>query len=224
MNDSQMRKADKRDREDAFMTENTADFPKDSPADKFTKLINTEHAKIMAFDAQKTSGTDDRRQAQEIYENRRDDLVDLLEMFVLAADIVDDDIEGTAAKFKMPRPRTDQSLIAKATSFNADSSGIETELVEAGLDADGRAHLLTIRDAFVKAAADHDAAEQMSGEATGGMSDSFRKMMDYMRRRDKSVRMKYRKNPAKIAAWEIASHLDRAPKGKGGTTPQPPTG
>ncbi len=37
-------------------------------------------------------------------------------------------------------------------------------------------------------------------------------MMDYMRSRDKRVRMKFRSNPAKLAAWEIASHLDRAPK------------
>ncbi len=222
MNDSQRRKTDKRDRENAFIEENAADFPQNSPADKFTKLINAEYDKIMAFDARQTSGRDNRRQAQEIYENCRDDLVDLLEMFVLAADIVDDDREGTAAKFKMPRPRTDQSLIAKAASFGSDSADIEAELVAAGLDADGRARLLTIRDAFVKASADHDAAEVSSGEATGGMSDSFRKIMEYMRRRDKSVRMKYRKNPAKIAAWEIASHLDRAPKGegKGNTTPE----
>lgn len=222
MNDSQMRKLDKRNREDAFIKENAADFPANSPADKFTQLINAEHAKILAFDAQQTSGRDDRRQAQEIYENRRDELVDLLEMFVLAADIVDDDIEGTAAKFKMPRPRTDQSLIAKAASFNNDSGSIETELVEAGLDEDGRARLLSLRDAFIKAAADDDAAEQASGEATGGMSDAFKKMMEYMRRRDKSVRMKYRKNPSKLAAWEIASHLDRAPKSKPGE-PKTPT-
>ena len=218
MNDSQRRKADKRDGEDVFMKENAADFPKDSPADKFTKLINAEYDKILAFDAQKTSGIDDRRQAQEIYENRRDELVDLLELFVLAADIVDDDIEGTAAKFKMPRPRTDRSLIAKATSFNADSANIETALIAAELPADGRARLLTIRDAFQQAAAAHDAAKESSGEATGGMSDSFRKMMDLMRRRAKSVQMKYRNNPAKLAAWTVASHLDRAPKGKGGAT------
>ncbi len=142
---------------------------------------------------------------------------------MLAADIVDDDIEGTAAKFKMPRPRNDRSLIAKATSFNADSAGIEAELVEAGIGANGRARLLTARDGFQQAAADHDAAEVSSGEESGGMSDSFRKLMDLMRRRAKSVQMKYRRNPAKTAAWTVASHLDRAPQSKGDATPKTPT-
>jgi hypothetical protein len=214
MNDAQRRKMDKIDREEAFMTDNAADFPSGSHADKWTQLINPEKAKILQFDAAQTSGFDDKRQAQEIYETRRDELVDLLEEFVLAADIVDDDIEGTAAKFKMPRPRTDQNLIAKATSFHADSDTIKTELEEAGLRAGGRGQLITIRDAFQQAALAHDSAEEHHAEATGGMNDSFRKLMQYSRRRDKSVRMKYRNNPAKLAAWTVASHLDRAPKRK----------
>lgn len=220
MNDAQRRKTDKRDREAVYMTENAADFPKNSPADKLTKLINDEYEKILQFDAQQTSGRDDQRQAQEIYENRRDDLVALLELFVDAAAIVDFDTEGTAAKFKMPRPRNDQALIAKATSFNADSAAIETELAEAGTGADGRARLLTIRDAFQQAANRHDAAEELRGEGTGGMSAAFRRMMETMRRRDKIVRMKFRDNAAKLAAWAIASHLDRAPKSN--QTAEPP--
>ncbi|MDQ2746234.1 MAG: hypothetical protein M3T96_03135, partial [Acidobacteriota bacterium] len=61
------------------------------------------------------------------------------------------------------------------------------------------------------------------GAATGGMNAAFRQTMELSSRRDKRIRLKYRRNPAKLAAWEIASHLDRAPKGKGGTTPKPPT-
>ena len=46
MNDAQRRKFDKRDREDVFMKENAADFPRNSPADKWTQLIDAEHQKI----------------------------------------------------------------------------------------------------------------------------------------------------------------------------------
>jgi len=143
-------------------------------------------------------------------------LIDLIDLFVLAADIVDDDIEGTAAKFRKPYPRTDQNLIAKATSFNADAEPIKSAMFAAGLPTDAIARLLTVRDAFQQAALVHDTAEEKHAEATGGMTDSFRKMMDYSTRRGKNVLMKYRNNPAKLAAWLVASHLDRAPKKSGG--------
>src|SRR5215213_2481194 len=133
MNDVFRRKMDKIDREEAFFIDNAADFAGNAKADQYTTSINAEKAKILGFDAEQTSGFDDKRQAQVIYEIRRDELIDFLEQFALAAAIVDDDIEGTAAKFKMPRPRTDQSLIAKAASFSTDATPIKTELVAAGL-------------------------------------------------------------------------------------------
>lgn len=222
MHDSQRRKMDKIDREEAFFTENAADFPANSHGDKMTQLINAEKTKILQFDAAQTSGFDNQRQAQEIYENRRDELVDLLEEFVLAAAIVDDDIEGTAAKFKMPRPRNDQSLIAKAASFHADSADIEAELTAAGLTANARTTLLDLKAEFQQAALAHDTAEEKHAEASGGMTESFRKIMEYSRSRDKSVRLKYRDNAAKLAAWTVASHLERAPKKKD-DSPTPPT-
>lgn len=212
MNDSQTRKMDKLNREDAFIVENAVDFPNDSPVDLLTKQINSEREKISAFDAAQTSGFSDKAQAQAIYEDRRDRLVDLLDEFVLAAAIVEDDVEGTTAKFKNSYPRTDQKIIVRATSFYNDSADINAQMEDAGLRSGGRALLVTLRDEFQNAAAAHDTGEERHGEATGGMIDSFRRVMILSSRRDKRVRMKYRTNPAKIAAWEIASHLDRAPK------------
>jgi hypothetical protein len=223
MNAAQRRKMDKIDREEAFFAENAADFPADSRGGQLTALINAEKAKILQLDAAQTSGFDNKRQAQEIYDNRRDELVDLLELFMLVAAIVDDDIEGTAAKFKMPRPRNDQNLIAKATSFHADSADIQAELTAAGLPANARTRLLDLNAEFQQAALAHDTAEGKHAGATGGMTESFRKIMDYSRRRDKSVKLKYRDNAAKLSAWTVASHLERAPQRKKDDAPPPTT-
>lgn len=212
MNDSQRRKMDKIDREEAFFTDNAADFPANSTADDFTQQIAAEKAKILGFDAQQTSGFDDKRQAQSIYDDHRDELIDLINLFVLAASIVDDEIPGTAEKYKKPYPRTDQHLIAKATSFHTDSTAIKAQLIAAGIPEPDFGRLLTVRDAFQQAALVHDSAEEHHAEATGGMNAAFRTMMDLSRRRGKYVLMKYRDNPAKLAAWTVASHLERAPK------------
>lgn len=224
MNDAQRRKIDKIDREEVYFTENAADFTGNALVDRYTPLINAEKANILAFDALQTSGYDDRRQAQEIYENRRDDLIDIIEQYVLAADIVDDDIEGTAAKFRKPYPRTDQNLIAKATSFAADALPIRVELIAAGLPAELLTEILSARDAFQEAALAHDAAEEKHAEGTGGMVDSFRKIMEYSKKRGKAVKLKYRRNAAKLASWLVASHLDRAPQRQPNPPATPPAG
>lgn len=206
---------DKIDREEAYFTDNAADFAAHQKAQELNGLIVGEKAKILAFDAQQTSGFGDERQAQEIYENRRDELIDILEQFVLAAAIVDDDIEGTAAKFKMPRPRNDQNLIAKATSFAADAASLKGELTAAGLKGDSIINLPTVNNAFQQAALAHDSAEEKHAEASGGMIAAVRKVMEYSRKRDKIVKLLYRDNAAKLAAWTVASHLDRAPQRSG---------
>lgn len=212
MNDSQRRKMDKLDREDVFIKDNISDFPVVSPIGTLTAEINAEREKIAAFDIQQNSGFSSKRSSQEIYDERRDQLVDLLDKFVLAAKIVEDDVEGTAAKFKNPYPRTDQKLITCAVAFYNDSANIEAEFRDAGMNATDRSLLLTLRDEFQQAAAAHDSSEEKHAEATGGMLESFRKAMTLSSRRDKRVRMKYRDNAAKLAAWTVASHLDRAPK------------
>jgi hypothetical protein len=214
MNDSLNRKNDKLNREDVFVVDNDADFSAGSPVALLTEEINVERQKILQLDADQTTGFADKRAAQENYEDARDRLVDMLDKFVLAASIVNDDIPGTAAKFKNSYPRTDQKLIARATSFHAESAGIDEQMKDAGLDAGDRALLLTTRDEFQQQAARHDSAEEHHAEATGGLIASFRKAMALSARRDKRIRMKYRSNPAKLAAWTVASHLDRAPKRK----------
>jgi hypothetical protein len=212
MNDSQRRKINKIDREEVFFSENAADFAGNLQVEKYTPLIAAEKAKILAFDAQQTSGFDDKRQAQAIYDARRDELIELLDLFVMAADIVADDIEGTAQKFRRPYPRTDQNLIAKATSFQTDATAIKNELVTAGLPSDAIGRLLPLKDAFQQAALAHNSAEEHHAEATGGMAEAFRKMMEYSSKRGKNVKLKYVNNAAKFAGWTTASHLDRPPR------------
>ncbi len=212
MKDDFRRKMDKVDREEVYFIDNAADFATHAKAQELTGFINTEKAIILAFDAQQTSGFDEKRQAQEIYENRRDVLVDYLEEWVLAAAIVDHDIEGTEQAYKMPRPRTDQNLIAKATAFNANGAAIKTQLIAAGLSNEAYDNLPTARDAFQQAALVHDSAEEKHAEGTGGLIASFRKIMNWSRLRGKIVRLKYRNNAAKLAGWLVASHLDRAPR------------
>lgn len=221
MNGSQVRKADKLDREDVFITDSAADFPAASAVASLTTEINAERQKLRDFDAAQASGFGEKRSSQGIFEERRDRIVDLLDKFVLAGAIVEDEIEGTAAKFKNPYPRSNEKLIARCTSFFKDSADIWAEMKEAGMDDGDRDLLITLRDEFQGAGAGRDSGETHHAGASGGMTASFRKAMELSAKRGKRVKMKYRNNPEKLAAWAVASHLDRAPKRS--TPPAPAT-
>ncbi|MBS1795335.1 MAG: hypothetical protein JSS81_15875 [Acidobacteria bacterium] len=197
--------------EEAFLADNAADFAGDHNIARFTMLINAEKVRILEFNARKTSSVDDKRRAGAVYEDYRRQLSDLLKLFVGAAAIVDADIPHTADKYKNPYPRSDHNLIAKATSFAIDSVPIQHQLIEAGLPPEAIDNLLLIRDAFQTASLAYESTKTGRAEAVGGMVDAFRKIMEYSKRRGRSVRLKYRNNPAKLAAWAVASHLERAP-------------
>lgn len=74
---------------------------------------------------------------------------------------------------------------------------------------------------FQGAGAGRDSGETQHAGASGGMTAAFRKAMELSAKRGKRIKMKYRNNPEKLAAWAVASHLDRAPKRS--TPPAPAT-
>ena len=219
MNDAHRRRMDKFDREKVFMAENTDDFPAGSPGASVTAQIEANMTQILAADAEQVSGFDDKNQAFSVKGNDRDTLIDELEIIVLAAKGIGNELPGIADKYRLPRPRTDQNLIAKATSFHTDSADDEAKFIEYGLNTDFRASLLSARQEFEASSAQADAALEEHAEATGTLDARFRDTMNLSRKRDAIVRIKYRDNPGKLAAWTVASHLERAPKKKKETEP-----
>ena len=120
----------------------------------------------------------------------------------------------------MPDPRTDQNIIAKATAMFNETAPYEANFVGVGLDANFRTNLTAARDAFQQARDDANSAAEGHGEAVGAIEQLFREVMAISRQRGALVMLKYHNNPGKLAAWAIASHLEKAPKAK---TPTPPT-
>lgn len=121
-------------------------------------------------------------------------------------------VPGITAKFKMPRPRTDQNLIADADAKYADTEPLEAQFIAVGLDTKFRLYLQTARNAFQTARDEANGALEEHGEAVGALESLWREVSVLSRQRAAMVKLKYRQNPGKLAAWEIASHLDRAPK------------
>lgn len=207
------RRTDKINSERVFLTDNAADFPAGSPVAVISETIDARMTEALERDADLTSALGDKAQALEIKEDSRDELLDEIEDVVMGAIAVgDDEVPGITAKFKNPHPRTEQNIIASADSIRADAGPYRIKLIEAGVKPDFLERILNARNAFQQARDAAASAIEGHAEAVGALAAIFREIMALARRRDAMVKLKYKNNPGKLAAWKVASHLERAPK------------
>ena len=212
MTDAQRRRMEKFDREKVFMSDNNAEFPVDSPGDKVSNLINTKIDEALALDADLTQELGERRAAQEAKDDSRDLLVDLLRDFATGAVAVGNEVPGITAQFKVPENRSDQNLIAAATAFFEASQPHLAKFAEVGISSADRDNLLTFRDNFANARAQWESAVEEHAGAVGALDALFRDLMALSRKLSAIIKLKFRDNSGKLAAWTVASHLDRPPK------------
>lgn len=226
MTGAQRRRMEKLEREAVFFTDNAADFPANSPADKVSAEISPKQAQALDLDAKLTVESGERRAAQEAKDEKRDLLLDQLRDFATAAIGIGNEVPGLTAQFRVPTNRSDQNLIAAATAFFDASEAHKEKFAELGLDAGERNMLASLRDEFSAARAEWESAVVEHAGAGGDLDAVFRDMMALSRKRSAIVKIKYKDNPGKLAAWTVASHLERPPKRNtggtgGGSTPTP---
>jgi len=212
MTDAKRRRMEKLQREDVHMVDNSEDFPADSPVDKVTVLIRPKMAQALVLDARLTQEIGEKRAAQEAKDHARDLLIDLLRDYATAAIGIGDEIPGITAQVRVPENRSDQNLIAAATAIHTVVAPHAAKFRDAGLTEEDYANLLIFRDNFTVARNEWESAAEEHAGAVGALDALFSEMMALSRKRSALVKLKYRNNPGKRAAWEVASHLERPPK------------
>jgi hypothetical protein len=133
---------------------------------------------------------------------------------------------GLDDKFRMPRSKGEQACLIAARTFATDAEHLKTEFIRRGLAATFIEDLKTKREAVeesidVKA---QKASTQVS--ATVAVSKAAERGRDAMQELDAIVRNVFSDDPAVLAEWESASHLERASRHAKTDTPpastQPP--
>lgn len=219
MTDAQRRRMDMFQREAVFMTDNAADFPAASPGATTAAALNAVIGEIETLDANFTSGADDFNRNIELQDNAEDELYENLRLINLGAKALSDTVPELAAKFRLPYPRSQQSILATARSFATEAVPYEAQFVEYGLPANFITELNADIAKFEAALDASDSAESERAGAVGGLTDAFKRGMDINRRLSAIVKIKYRDDPKKLASWLVASHLERPPKSDKPPTP-----
>ena len=106
--------------------------------------------------------------------------------------------------------------LAAARNFHTASAPYQAQFEDYDLPPTFRADGMTIITAIEAAQAAADTGTEQTGGATGGIAAAIKEMSRLMNKLNAIVKNKYAENPQKLAAWTIASHLEAAPKNKGG--------
>lgn len=124
------------------------------------------------------------------------------------------DDSGVGELFRMPVGNNEQNLLAAARAFLTNATPLKTQFIEFGLPADFLEDLQADIAAYEQAASEKSTTKSAKVSATASMGGSVEKGLNALRRLRAIVPNKYRDNPAKLAAWTSASHVERAAKKK----------
>lgn len=126
---------------------------------------------------------------------------------------------GIDAKFRMPRNRNDQQMLAAARAFKIEAAPLNADFIAYGLPATFLDELQDGIDGFEASLAPTGAAIDAQVAATAEIGAAIRRGMIARRILDGVVKNKYRNNVGKLAAWLTASHIEKAPQKKVEPTP-----
>ena len=119
---------------------------------------------------------------------------------------------GAAEKFRLPSNKDGETWLAFARGFSTEAVPLEGEFVRRGMAPDFVGDLKA-RILAVEQAADGQAgAWGLRVKATANLTEAARQGFEAVRELDAIVRNVYRDNEAELAAWESASHIERAPR------------
>lgn len=195
-----------------FGTENAGDFPAGSVGAANFAAVGAAVGELDASGATQASGMSSGRQGTALKSNAREDVREGLRAINRTARALALDDAGLNEKFLMPRGDSDQKLIAAARSFVIDAEPIKNKFIEYGLNADFLAELEADIGDFERAVGDKNAATEEHVGATAAIDAQIENGMVAVRRLKAIVPNKYFGNPAKLAAWTSASHVERSPR------------
>jgi hypothetical protein len=215
MNERQRKRHERGQRVDVYMDAAAADFPADTKGGALSARLKELLAQVAALDLTRAANAGKRRQGTEGREEARTTLRRMVKSAwdtykTIALDHAD--IKGL---FESPsKSNNDHELVTAARSY-ADAAAPRAALfAEYGLTAGFFNNLRAQADRLDSSTALQNAGAAAGVDTTAAVEESLRQMDELVERLDTAVTNKYRDDPAKLAAWESASRVERAPRSK----------
>jgi hypothetical protein len=135
---------------------------------------------------------------------------------------------GVSQNFNIPTSQSEESWLEAARAFVATGTTLKPLFLSRAMPEDFLEGLASAIENYDSAVDDYNLHARNASAATVMLEDACAQVLKIRRELDPIVRNKYRNDPEKLAQWEAASHLERAPKRaaskkSNGTPPNPQT-
>ncbi|HXI23059.1 MAG TPA: hypothetical protein VNG71_04220 [Pyrinomonadaceae bacterium] len=219
MNDSSNRKLETCRRVEDFCTARAADFSATSLATQLFATLATGIDTLEGLAAAQTSGGGAAREGTATRGDAREELRSQMKAWSATAHAIAIDNPGLEHKFRVPRGENDEVLIAAARAFATDAVPLSAQFIAHEMPA---TFIDDMNASIVKFSNTMSKQSSAVGDRVGARA-AFEAELDecltVVRQLDPIMRNKYADDPATLAEWTSASHVERAPKKK--KTPQP---
>lgn len=213
MNDRERREYEMYLRAFLFLQSNSADFASIAAVAADVAVLQAETARLSALGADKVATTTGALDATVYKGDLRDALRDAMQDIADMWRPMAKHYENAQHKFRMPRG-SDQLMIDTAGSFIADAEPLKNDFIARGMDKNFIIDLTAKRDAFAAVVNESEAARLARIGTNAEFREPLKKCRAAIEDVDPIVKMVYRTNPAKLAEWLSATHVERAPKKK----------
>jgi hypothetical protein len=184
----------------------------------FTEIFNSLD-QLDAHIASQVAGSNTAREGTEQKELAQEELLDLLMMIRRSARSMDHANPGVYATFRVPPDLSATELLGVAETFGTEALPLKTDFIAYGMPATFLDNLEELSNEVREALDDQMAGARVRVTSTMSIKEVLEKGFTALRRVDPIVRNIFRDQPAKLAAWESARHLERAPRRQRPSTP-----
>ena len=212
MKDTQTRKYEAFLRAQEFGNNNTERIPTETIANELFTRLDEIIEQINNHSSVQSSGLRAAREGGTIKEVRRTELRTLLRSISRTAKSIP--TPGLPDRFRVPSRLKDQDLLSLGRSIAADAVPIKIEFTRRGLSPNFIDNLSTLITNFEQAIDQMIQSEETRVAATAAIKDLFQVGMDILRQLDPIMRNVFADDPATLAAWGSARHVERAPRSK----------
>lgn len=194
----------------SFAAERSAAFPANSLGGQTVAELRTVIGELTEAATTQTSGRSSVQRATAERMAAREALRESMQAIARTARVIALEMPGLENKFRMPRSGSDSALLQTARAFSGDAQTHKAEFLRHEM-----------RESFVEdfkeliADLERAMGEQNTGRgahvsATASVESSAERGMNAVRKLDAIVRNKFREDPATLAAWESARHVESA--------------
>lgn len=215
MNDRQRNREERGGRVEVYMDAAAADFPEGSKGAALTARLKELRAKIAALELSRAAGAGQRRQGTEGRDKARRALRQMVKAAWDTYKTIGRDYPDLKGLFEAPsRSNNDQSLVTTARAYAVAAAPHAALFNDYGLTPALFDDLRAQADSLESNAALQNAAAGAGVNTTAAVEEALGELDEVVERLDTLVRNKHRDDPARLAAWESASRLPRAQRGR----------